>query len=53
MTRDELFKWLETCPTSGWNWVGQDEGCVRILFKIEEKEDEKTERWYIKGGENR
>jgi len=24
MTRDELYEWLETCPTSGWHWVGED-----------------------------
>ena len=53
MTRDELFEWLETCPTDGWHWVGQDEGYVRILFEIDEEEDEKPERWYIKRGDGR
>ncbi len=40
MTRDELFEWLETCPTYGWHWVGEDEGYIRILFEIDEEIDD-------------
>ena len=39
MTRDELFEWLQTCPT-GWHWVGEDEGYIRILFEIDEETDD-------------
>jgi hypothetical protein len=40
MTREELFDWLQTCPTSGYHWVGEDEGYIRILFEIDEDEEE-------------
>lgn len=39
MTRDELYEWLETCPTNGRLWVGEDEGYIRILFEIDEEHD--------------
>ena len=43
MTRDKLFEmtlmqWLETCPYPKWRWVGEDEGCIHILFEIDEEE---------------
>jgi hypothetical protein len=40
MTREELFDWLQTCPTNGYHWVGEDEGYIRILFEIDEEENE-------------
>ena len=48
MTRDELFEWLETCPTYGWHWVGEDEGYIRILFEIDDESEQELEflqRW--------
>ena len=39
MTREELFDWLKTCPTKGYCWVGEDEGNIRILFEIDEDEE--------------
>ena len=40
MTREEFFEWLDTCPTNGWFWIGENEGNIRILFEIDEEEDE-------------
>ncbi len=40
MTREEFFEWLDTCPTYGWHNVGEDEGYIRILFEIDEEEND-------------
>ena len=40
MTKEELFEWLNTCPTNAWYNVGEDEGYIRILFPIDEEEQE-------------
>ena len=40
MTREEFFEWLNTCPTYGWHNVGEDEGYIRIMFKIDEEEEQ-------------
>ena len=43
MTREEFFEWLNTCPTYGWLNLGEDDGCIRIQFKIDEEEGEQNE----------
>ena len=42
MTREEFFEWLDTCPTYSWYNIGEGEheGCIRIVFEIEEEEDD-------------
>jgi len=40
MTEEELFEWLQTCPTHLWHWVHEDEGVIRILFEIDEETDD-------------
>jgi hypothetical protein len=43
ISREELFEWLETCPTNGWYSVGEDEGYIRILFEIDEEDADEYE----------
>lgn len=40
MTNEELFKWLETCPTKEWAAVEDNKGEVTVYFPITEQEDE-------------
>ena len=37
MTRQELFEWLNTHPTSDWDVVHDDEGHLRVLFWFDEE----------------
>ena len=37
MTRQELFEWLNTHPTSDWDVVNDDEGHLRVLFWFDEE----------------
>jgi len=39
MNREEFFRWLETCPSHRWD-ILDDFGNIRILFKVEEEEEE-------------
>ena len=39
MTQQELYEWLETCPTHLWDDLATfDDGWVRISFPIQEEE---------------
>jgi|TARA_R110001583_G_scaffold59818_6_gene177938 hypothetical protein len=42
MTREELFEWLNTCPTHKWTIVDDEHGYLRVSFhwREEEKEEE-------------
>lgn len=40
MTREELFKWLETCPTQEWAAADDNAGEVTVFFPIKEKPEE-------------
>ena len=37
-TRDDLFKWLNTCPDPNWDVVNEDEGHIRVLFCFYDEE---------------
>lgn len=40
MTREEFFEWMNTCPTHRWD-IAQDEyGFVRIIFPINEEDED-------------
>mgnify|MGYP001262792082 CR=1 FL=1 len=41
MTSQEFSDWLDTCPTHKWEeCYRDDDGYIRILFRIEDNEDE-------------
>ena len=43
MTRKEFWEWLDTCPTHKWDILEDDVGHCRILFPMNEDEDEEEE----------
>jgi hypothetical protein len=40
MTREELFEWLNECPTHKWEVTYDEYGFVSINFNVEEEEEE-------------
>jgi hypothetical protein len=42
MTNEELFKWLETCPTQEWAAVEEVDGEVVVYFPVTDSEKEET-----------
>ena len=40
MTRKEFFEWLETCPTHKWDIVQIEGDYCRVLFPIDDNEEE-------------
>ena len=41
MTSEELWKWLDTCPTHHWDVVELEDDYCRVIFPIDdEAEDE-------------
>tara|TARA_R100001369_G_scaffold45814_1_gene72152 strand:- start:404 stop:538 length:135 start_codon:yes stop_codon:yes gene_type:complete len=42
MTRDELFEWLNSCPTHKYEIRHAEEDYLWISFKVEEAEMETT-----------
>ena len=40
MTNEELFKWLETCPTQEWAAVEEVDGEVVVYFPVTDSEEE-------------
>lgn len=40
MTNEELFKWLETCPTQEWAAVEEVDEEVVVYFPIKETPEE-------------
>tara|TARA_A100001391_G_C4992062_1_gene258398 strand:- start:155 stop:289 length:135 start_codon:yes stop_codon:yes gene_type:complete len=43
MTRSEFWEWIDTCPTHKWHIEDEDVGHCRILFLMDEDEDEEEE----------
>lgn len=42
MTNEELFKWLETCPTQEWAAVEENDGEVVVYFPVTDSEENKN-----------
>ena len=40
MTREELFEWLEECPTHHWDITYDEYEGVSINFRVEEEEED-------------
>ena len=40
LNKDELFEWLNTCPSNDWHWVGEhiptgdEDGQIKIMFVL-------------------
>jgi|10_taG_2_1085330.scaffolds.fasta_scaffold325401_2 hypothetical protein len=39
MSKEELLKWLDTCPSHKYDIAYEDENGVSVNFSIEEEED--------------
>jgi hypothetical protein len=40
MSRDDFWKWMDTCPSKEW-FVAEDEGDgLRVFFCVDDEEDE-------------
>ena len=40
MSKEEFFKWLNTCPSHKWNTTIDEHGYITVDFTIDEEEDD-------------
>lgn len=40
MTRDELFDWLETCPTHKYNITSDEDEFITVCFPVFDADEE-------------
>lgn len=40
MSHEQLWAWLETCPTDGWQVVEIEGDYCRVIFPLDEEEHE-------------
>ncbi len=42
MTKEELWAWLDTCPTHKWDVVQIEDGYMRIIFPFDDPEEDES-----------
>ena len=42
MTKEELWAWLDTCPTHKWNVVQIEGDYMRVIFPFDDPEEDES-----------
>jgi hypothetical protein len=42
MTRDELWAWLNTCPTHKWECIDLEDDYMRVIFPTNDPEEDES-----------